>query len=47
MVFSRLEHPEKLSELGKLQEKDPFLSSLEEKSVSAASAAEAIGLKKW
>ena len=47
MVFSRLEHPEKLSELGKLQEKDPFLSSLEEKSVSTASAAEAIGLKKW
>jgi len=47
MVFSRVEHPEKLSELGKLQEKDPFLSSLEEKSVSALDAAAAVGLKKW
>lgn len=47
MVFSRLENPAKLSEVTRLQDKDAFLSSLEEKSVTPQAAAEAIGLKKW
>jgi hypothetical protein len=47
VVFSRLESPEKLSEVARLPEKDAFLASLEEKSVSPAVAAEAVGLKKW
>ncbi|RFC45217.1 MAG: hypothetical protein DVB28_000650 [Verrucomicrobia bacterium] len=47
VVFSRLESPEKLAEVAKLPEKDAFLASLEEKSVSPAAAAEAVGLKKW
>ncbi len=47
MLFSRLEHPEKLSEALKLPERDPFLASLEEKSVSVGEAAQAVGLKKW
>lgn len=47
MVFSRLEHPEKLAELAKLKEKDTFLSNLEENSTSPAAAAEAVGITKW
>jgi hypothetical protein len=47
MVFSRLEDPSKLSDVARLSEKDLFLSSLEEKSVSPAAAAELIGIKKW
>jgi len=47
VVFSRLENPEKLSGVVSLPGKDGFLASLEEKSVSPATAAEAVGLKKW
>ena len=47
MLFSRLEHPERLEEAAKLPEKDVFLAGLEEKSVSPAEAARAVGLKQW
>ena len=47
MVFSRLEAPAKLADVAQLPDKDPLLSSLEEKSVSPAVAAEVIGIKKW
>lgn len=47
MVFSRLEKPELLDAVPKLPQKDPFLASLEEKTVTSAEAAAAIGLKKW
>ncbi len=47
MVFSRVEKPERLDAAPKLPEKDQFLSSLEEKTVTSAEAAEAIGIKKW
>jgi hypothetical protein len=47
MLFSRLEHPERLEEVTKLPEKDVFLSGLEEKSVPPAEAARAVGLKQW
>lgn len=46
MLFSRLEHPQKLEEVAKLPAKDPLLSSLEEKAILPAVAAEAVGLKK-
>jgi hypothetical protein len=46
MVFSRLEHPERLDAVLGLPPRDGFLSSLEEKSVSPAEAAKAIGLPK-
>jgi len=47
MLFSRLEHPERLEEAAKLPKKDVFLAGLEEKSVSPAEAARAVGLKQW
>lgn len=47
MVFSRLEDPSKLADVEKLPQKDAFLASLEEKTVTPVAAAEAIGLKKW
>ena len=47
MVFSRVEKPERLDAAPKLPEKDQFLSSLEEKTVTSAEAAAAIGIKKW
>jgi hypothetical protein len=46
MVFSRLEHPERLDSVLGLPPRDNFLSSLEEKSVSPAEAAKVIGLPK-
>lgn len=46
MLFSRLEHPEKLEQVAKLPARDSLLSSLETKSTSPAVAAEAVGLKK-
>jgi len=46
MLFSRLENPQRLEEAAKLPEKDRFLSSLEEKTVTPAAAAEAVGLSK-
>jgi hypothetical protein len=47
MLFSRLEHPERLEDVTKLPEKDVFLAGLEEKSVPPAEAARAVGLKQW
>jgi len=47
MLFSRLEHPERLEEVLKLPAQDGFLAALEEKSVSPAEAARAVGLKHW
>jgi hypothetical protein len=47
MLFSRLEHPERLENVAKLPEKDVFLAGLEEKSVSPSEAARAVGLKQW
>jgi hypothetical protein len=47
MLFSRLEHPERLEEVVKLPERDAFLAGLEEKNVSPAEAAQAVGLKRW
>jgi hypothetical protein len=44
MLFSRLENPQRLEDVAKLSDKDQFLSSLEEKSVTPAVAAEAIGI---
>ena len=46
MLFSRLEHPERLDSVLSLPPRDSFLSNLEEKSVSPAEAAKAIGLPK-
>jgi hypothetical protein len=46
MLFSRLEHPQKLEGVAKLPARDSLLSSLEEKTVLPAVAAEAVGLKK-
>jgi hypothetical protein len=46
MLFSRLEKPELLDAVLKLPAKDPFLSSLEEKTVPAEEAAAAVGLNK-
>jgi hypothetical protein len=42
-----VEKPERLDAAPKLPEKDQFLSSLEEKTVTSAEAGEAIGIKKW
>ncbi len=47
MLFSRLENPERLEEVKGLPQRDVFLAGLEEKSVSAAEAARAVGLKQW
>ena len=47
MLFSRLERPERLEEVLKLPAQDSFLAALEEKSVSPAEAARAVGLKHW
>jgi hypothetical protein len=47
MLFSRLEQPGRLEEVLNLPPRDPFLASLEEKSVSSAEAARAVGLKQW
>jgi hypothetical protein len=47
MLFSRLEKPERLEEVLNLTPRDAFLASLEEKSVSPAEAARAVGLKRW
>ena len=47
MLFSRLEHPERLENVAKLPAKDVFLASLEEKSVSPSEAARAVGLTQW
>lgn len=44
-VFSRLEHPERLSRVLDLPEKDEFLASLLEKSVAPKAAAKACGLR--
>jgi hypothetical protein len=46
MIFSRLEHPERLEEVSKLPPRDAFLASLEEKTVSALDAAKAVGLSR-
>jgi hypothetical protein len=47
MLFSRLDRPERLEAVAHLAPRDPFLASLEEKSVSPAEAARAVGLKQW
>ena len=47
MLFSRLEHPERLEGAPNLPAKDAFLASLEEKNVSPADAAKEVGLKRW
>ena len=46
-VFSRLEHPERLSKVAELPEKDAFLASLVENSVSPEEAAKACGLRQF
>ncbi|MEI6872829.1 MAG: hypothetical protein WCL08_11155, partial [Verrucomicrobiota bacterium] len=46
MIFSRLEHPERLEEVLRLPDRDTFLSTLEEKNVTPAEAAKAVGLPK-
>ncbi|MEI6714491.1 MAG: hypothetical protein WCO60_12110 [Verrucomicrobiota bacterium] len=45
-IFTRLEHPERLSEVAGLPAKDGFLASLLEKSVTPEAAAKACGLRK-